>query len=1529
MDNKIRKRSGHRVTFDINKIYKAIDSAFESCGRKCPATFRTIINQNQNKFKALGTVERIQDELENLLLTCGYIDIYKHFTTYRAERAEQRERLKRKDLMSIVNVEVNDITTDNANMAAQTPAGMMMKFAGELSKPFANQELIAPEFVKASDDNYIYIHDKDYFPTKSMTCLSEDSYITIRDEKGEVHHTQIKYLDKFLDGYVDGSGMVPLNANMWIQGRNGWTKITAVSRRDLAPGEPLYSFNTHKGLPLKVTGNHQVPVIRDGQEVLLLAEDIKVGDKLIKPTSFNADMIAGEYIDVINEVLNSDSTDSIVIKNIHKLRKYLRYKYDIENLYKEMVDRNWLEQPRSTKKDQKTLKYLTVGEFVNITNNYPIPNEVVLTLTVSTKCGKAKLPLYLPVTEDLATVAGFLHSEGSVTFCTDTRQPKSSYICSFVNKDEDMVAKYKRAWDRSIGTPLGDHVNEQGCHIVTASSKLLCILFSNVFGRKDHAYDIEVPDFIFNASDDIKWAYISALIDGDGWISKKHADIRYSTICKKFAEHLVRLFGTLGVECALNESFTEGRTTYFGDKKSRSTGNMFTVAITDSNYTNKVWENLTSIKKSRNNASWAVKQSRAVFCEPTKIKSITKPDVNGKVYDIETTEHWFVANDCIVHNCVQTPLDKLLKGGLFAGHGEIRPAKRIETAVVVAVISLQTTQNEMHGGQAIPAFDFYMAPYVHLTYLEEVEKLGETLEWTPEQLEYYKGLDIKEYTEEGQVDKYARIAVKRTINRTHQAMESFIHNCNNIHSRGGNQVVFSSINYGTDTSPEGRLVIRELLNCTLDGVGNGATAIFPIHVFKCKAGVNKNPGDPNYDLYKLSWPVTARRFFPNYLNLDASFNRDPNWKADDPKRYEHEVATMGALAGVEHLYVKIDGGEPVDISIKDFFEYCKTGELKGARPCQMWFNEDVSYNPVVRKELTYTDVRGDSGVYSITYTPEDITYIGSTGNLRRRLREHRCNINRYGKIDGGMVTGDNNLDNYKFEVLEYTDDYKNVEKKYIETIPNSNVRGTSNKYYRLNNVKNLIETRPDLPGDRKTPQDLIDLRSRDIKVYDRDGKWTKVLHVFKNDAKNTPQMMHIFYSEHDKEYCLRCTEDHPLWNGHTYKPASTLEVGEHLYRADGLELTITRIGWLTTRADSYDIGTATGTFIGSDIIMHNCRTRTYSNRFGQPTSIGRGNLSFTSINLPKLAIEVAIETGFYVPTEGGYKINPDCKVPLATRIKMFKSRLRSTADLVAKQLDDRYKFQKQALKNQFPLLMSGVWLDSEKLKSGQTVESVIKHGTLGVSFIGLAETLIMLTGKHHGESDESQAVGLDIISYLSGLCDGYSDEYDHNYSCFATPAEGLSGRFVVVDRKEYGNIEHVTDKDYYTNSSHVPVWYQCTPQHKAEIEGPYHKYEPGGHIFYVEADADITKNPEYVDAINRMAWANDCGYSSINHTQGRCEDCNFESNDPDLHRFGSTCPHCGGHWSTLDRVTGYLSSTYNKQAFGKKAEILDRVVHTH
>ncbi len=250
--------------------------------------------------------------------------------------------------------------------------------------------------------------------------------------------------------------------------------------------------------------------------------------------------------------------------------------------------------------------------------------------------------------------------------------------------------------------------------------------------------------------------------------------------------------------------------------------------------------------------------------------------------------------------CVQHPLDKVLKQGYMAGHGESRPAKRIETAGVIACITMETAQNEMHGGQAIPAFDFYLAPYVRRSFIEEVKNL-ETLMGQ----DYSRLYDVKfdDYIEreldflQGD-ERILQHAINQTVRRVHQAMEAFIHNMNTIHSRGGNQVVFSSINYGTDTSAEGRCIIRELLNSTYRGVGNGSTAIFPIQIWKKKTGVSYKPGDPNYDLYQLACKVTARRFFPNFVNLDATYNFHEQWRPDDPERYKHEVATMGCRTRV-------------------------------------------------------------------------------------------------------------------------------------------------------------------------------------------------------------------------------------------------------------------------------------------------------------------------------------------------------------------------------------------------------------------------------------------------------------------------------------------------------------------------------------------------------------------------------------------------------------------------------------------------------
>ena len=564
--------------------------------------------------------------------------------------------------------------------------------------------------------------------------------------------------------------------------------------------------------------------------------------------------------------------------------------------------------------------------------------------------------------------------------------------------------------------------------------------------------------------------------------------------------------------------------------------------------------------------------------------------------------------------CVQHPLDNILQNGFTAGHGASRAAKRIETASVLACISLECAQNEMHGGQAIPAFDFYLAPFVRLSYIEELKALedlyGESLQdlYDEPLMDYLKApLDGLEGR-----DRARQHAINKTVARVHQAMEAFIHNMNTIHSRGGNQVVFSSINYGTDTSAEGRCVMREILLSTYEGVGNGETAIFPIQIWKKKRGVNYLPEDRNFDLYQLACKVTARRFFPNFLNLDASFNKDSEWRADDPKRFVHEVATMG------------------------------------------------------------------------------------------------------------------------------------------------------------------------------------------------------------------------------------------------------------------------------------------------------CRTRVFENRFGPKTSIGRGNLSFSTINIVKLALECREEQDEQ------------------KRIDMFFAKLDQMLEITAKQLDDRFQFQKTAFAKQFPLLMQCLWLGADKLKPMDSIESVINQGTLGIGFIGLAECLVALIGKHHGESEEAQALGVKIVTYMRDRANEFCERYHHNYSVLATPAEGLSGKFTKKDRKEFGIVPGVTDRDYYTNSNHVPVYYKCSARHKAEVEAPYHNLTRGGHIFYVEIDGDATHNPQVIMSVVDMMDQLDMGYGSVNHNRNRCMDCGYENADDNLEK----CPKCGSNnIDKLQRITGYLVGTTDRWNSGKLAELNDRVTH--
>lgn len=590
--------------------------------------------------------------------------------------------------------------------------------------------------------------------------------------------------------------------------------------------------------------------------------------------------------------------------------------------------------------------------------------------------------------------------------------------------------------------------------------------------------------------------------------------------------------------------------------------------------------------------------------------------------------------------CCQIDIEKLFSGGFSTGHGYLREPQNIASYSSLACIAIQSNQNDQHGGQSIPNFDYGMAIGVRKTYIkdyrsnlkkslllltgeeldEKIDMIFDILEKEDQLLprlsdnEAYLAREaeyLREITAADIAEKAQKFALKNayadTDKKTFQAMEAFVHNLNTMHSRAGAQIPFSSINYGTDTSVEGRMVVKNLLLSTEDGLGNGETPIFPIQIFKVKEGINYNPGDANYDLFKLACRVSAKRLFPNFSFIDAPFN----------------------------------------------LKYYKEGQ------------------------------------------PEtEIAYMG-------------------------------------------------------------------------------------------------------------------------------------------------------------------------------------------------------------------CRTRVVGNVHDSSKEIvsGRGNLSFTTVNLPRIALENRGDVaGFYRDLD-------------------------KTIDLTIDQLLERYEIQASKKVKNFPFLMGqGVWLDSDQLGMEDEIREVLKHGTLSMGFIGLAECLKALIGEHHGESEEAQALGQEVVAHMRQRMDDKSEEYQMNFTLIGTPAEGTAGRFVKMDRKRYGSIEGVTDREYYTNSFHIPVYHKINAFNKIKLEAPYHELTNAGHITYVELDGDPTMNLEAFEKVVRVMKESGIGYGSVNHPVDRDTLCGYTG------VIGDSCPQCGREegdlpFERIRRITGYLVGTLDRFNDAKRAEEHDRIKH--
>lgn len=570
------------------------------------------------------------------------------------------------------------------------------------------------------------------------------------------------------------------------------------------------------------------------------------------------------------------------------------------------------------------------------------------------------------------------------------------------------------------------------------------------------------------------------------------------------------------------------------------------------------------------------------------------------------------------------------------------------------------------------------------------------------------------------------------------------------------------------------MIIKNFLLATEKGLGNGETPIFPISIFKLKAGVNKLKTDPGYHLFKLACRVSAKRLFPNFSFLDAPHNA----QYYKPGRPETEVAYMGCVVAKETITVNI---------------------------------EDITYSNTPISKM-YKIIR------------EYITF--KTGQ-----KSTECS---HGYIN--------------------TSDF-------------------------------------------------------DIKILSK-NTFVKLRGILRNKDTVSNPLIEVFYTDNKTKdpKSIIVTTDHPLVSQKGRTPAENLEIGDTLYNSiNNDEYEITNIIHLDYKEDTYDVETENDLFDLSGILSHNCRTRVIGNFYDteNETTYGRGNLSFTSINLPRLAIEAKGNTE-----------------------KFFKD-LFTTMDLVKEQLLDRLEIQSRLHVYNMPFLMGqGVWCGSDKLSYTDEIREVIKQGSLSIGFIGLAEALHALYGKHHGESEEIHNIGKKIIQCMRYRCDEYAEEHKLNFSLLATPAEGLSGRFLNIDKKKYGIIPGVTDKDYYTNSFHIPVGFDISIAKKIELEAPFHAMTNAGHITYVELDGDVASNEEVFEKIILKMDKEGVGYGSINHPIDRDPVCGYTG------IIHEECPNCGRKekedgvpHERIRRITGYLVGTLDRFNSAKLSEVLDRKKH--
>ena len=1081
----VRKRDGSVEDFDVEKLSDSIMNAALAVGGEDYDLADEIANSILDILESNGIEEIATEDLQNIvektLIEDGHAATAKEYILKAADRNRMREMdtalMKSFEEITFKSEEDSEIKRENANIDSSTSMGTMLKYGSEGAKNFNLLYMMSEDIAAAHKNCDIHIHDLDFWAL-TETCVSYDTLLCIKINGVEKVVTASE-LYKIVGGSDIDKVIDTSKDDLYILSNGNYTKVRNMVAHSGDDKRVLrLKFPSGK---LDVTDNHRVSVIRNGEALDIKASDINCGDVLDIP-DINKNMFGETMLDIV-ETYTGDNLVIVnsldVIRNVKELGNWKEFCniFDYTNNRYSCIRKG---HSRMTVKEFKMIEHLT-----DITHSE-------LTLAYKRTRSDESINGVIPLTFELGNFIGLMYAEGSITEHAIIKQESNEKKACFCNYDENLINQFNNnAKTIFNNVSLTDRTHQgrlTGTHL---SGYLAWELFHGVFGYKNSVNDIRLADWMYTANSKFVSGLLAGIIDGDGTVQKDGYRVVISSVSISMLRDIQQLLLFRGIESVIKH--TEA---YEGSIAKFNNDGVCTECIR--NYTNYKLEFTGNLNKK---LGWVdsnkingvdIKESNKFPTKLRTVNSVKEIEYSDLVFDLETDDHHFTANGVNVHNCCQIPLDKLYDGGFNTGHGFLRQPGGIRTAAALAAIAIQSNQNDQHGGQSIPLLDYYLAPYVALSYVKHIAHVAKIkLDLTKDQekslkriliayqrannlvINDYSRIDIinilKKWFEREEmkvpakkISKILTDAEDDTYEETFQAMEAFIHNLNTMHSRAGAQVPFSSVNYGTDTSTEGRMVMRAILETTWDGLGNGETPIFPIQILKLKNGVNMQPEDPNYDIFKLACKVSAKRLYPNFCNLDAPYNAAVYKEG----RIETEVATMG------------------------------------------------------------------------------------------------------------------------------------------------------------------------------------------------------------------------------------------------------------------------------------------------------CRTRVATNKYDPDKAIipGRGNLSFTSINLPR------------------------CAILAKGDIDVFYKLLDERLELVHKQLLERFEIQCNKHPINYPFLMGqGVWLGSEKLGPKDDIREILKHGTLGVGFIGLAETLVALTGKHHGESEEAQKLGLQIIQHMRDYTDAWSDNEHMNYSVIGTPAEGLSGRFIRAD----------------------------------------------------------------------------------------------------------------------------------------------------